>query len=145
MDDTIYVDLAIGPVQLIAREYPDAALWNLLPPFRKEPGMSWGNPTSTVWITANVRGNMAGVCALTVAMGNARCKSDVVLAAYRGLGIYRAMSAFRLDLAVRMGAKVATAFAGPMSVGQFERDGFQRGPSSSCRLRAALATSNSVP
>ena len=123
-------DLPLGPVQAIAQIVPDIIeLDRLIKPFKSEPGMSWANPEGTIWITCSCKGNAVGICAIGPMGLDARMKSDVVLPLYRGHGVYSWMSTMRLELAVARGFKTASAFAGPMSINQFLKNGFvPKGP-----------------
>ncbi len=114
------------PVEVRVVEYDDATLSSLLREFKREPGMSWGNPHGTKWIFGVVRGELAGVVALApLPNGTLRFKSDVVLAKFRRQGVYALLSKRRLELADESGASKASTYAGPMSKGQYLRDGFK--------------------
>lgn len=104
--------------------YTDAELAPLLQPFKKEAGMSWANPEGCLWIFAFDEGVVVGVCALALMGSSGRCKSDVVLAVARGRGVYKALSAARIEYARGLGLTKLTAYAGAASKPQFLKDGF---------------------
>lgn len=100
-------------------------LAGMLKPFKREPGMSWGNPAGTKWLFAMLDGDPVGVVALsTMVDGSVRFKSDVVLPAYRGMGVYRMLCRERIRIAEDMLFSKATAFCGDMSIKQYLNDGF---------------------
>jgi len=115
--ETLHVELV---------EYDDPTLYATLAPFKKEPGMSWGNNPGTQWIFGYIRGKAVGVVALSVLPnGTLRFKSDVVLLEYRRMGVYGALCDARLDLAGESGASKASTYAGDKSEPQYTKDGFK--------------------
>lgn len=115
-----------GTLQVSVVGYDDPTLYATLAPFKKEPGMSWGNNPGTQWIFGSLRGKPVGVVALsTLPNGTLRFKSDVVLQDYRRMGVYAALCDARLYLARETGASKASTYAGDKSEPQYVKDGFK--------------------
>ena len=82
------------------------------------------NPPEAVWFGAYEGEELVGFNCSVIKNGTARYKSDYVLKAYRGKGIYNDLFAFRLAHSANRGVLKATAFCTPMSIGTFMRYGF---------------------
>lgn len=116
----------MSDVEIVCLGFDDPTLPARLRAFKREPGMSWGNPEGTRWLFACVGGKDVGVVALSPMQdGSIRCKSDVVLPAYRRRGIYHQLCQRRLQLIEQDGVSKATAFCGDLSIGQYLKDGFR--------------------
>lgn len=115
-----------GALNVRVVEYDDPTLYATLAPFKKEPGMSWGNNPGTQWVFGYIGEKAVGVVALSVLPnGTLRFKSDVVLSEYRRLGVYAALCDARLSLAGDSGASKASTYAGDKSEPQYAKDGFK--------------------
>ena len=87
-------------------------------------GVSWDNPPGSIWFVAYADNRVVGSCCYVEKNGQARFKSDAVLPAFRGQGIYKALSAARLKYADEACISRATSFSSKDSRRQFLNDGF---------------------
>lgn len=82
------------------------------------------NPPEAVWFGAYIKDELVGFNCSVIKNGTARYKSDYVLKAHRGKGVYNTLFAYRLAHSRSRSVKKATAFCTPMSIGTFLRYGF---------------------
>ena len=82
------------------------------------------NPPEAVWFGAYDGDELIGFNCSVIRNKTARYKSDYVLKAHRGKGVYNNLFEFRLAHSQNRGVRKATAFCTPMSVGTFMRYGF---------------------
>lgn len=96
----------------------------LLNALRRIKGVSWDNPEGAVWFIARDGAAVVGSACYVEKNGQARFKSDAVLPSYRGKGIYKLLSAARLQYAEEQCISRATCFSSADSRHQFLKDGF---------------------
>lgn len=105
-------------------EVSDIEISELIKPFIREKGISWANDLSVYWLVAYLDETVCGIVALAIKDGKGRCKSDVVLPEYRGLGIYQELSYARINLSFSLNCTQLTAFASNNSIKQFKKNNF---------------------
>jgi GNAT superfamily N-acetyltransferase len=88
----------------------------------KGTSVTFANPESSVWFEAWVDDKLAGVCCLVLDTG--RCKSSIVHPDFRRRGIFSALFAARVKLAMQSGVKRLTAYSSTMSQPKYIAQGF---------------------
>lgn len=92
----------------------------------KKDGVSFTNNEKCEWFIAYVgKTPVACACALALSTEHVRFKSAYVVPAARGKHIYRKMSDVRMDYCREINFKMASSYAGVMSINQLLRDGFE--------------------
>lgn len=102
------------------------ATFDEVKPFRAQAlkeRVTMDNPPEAIWFIAEqAPGEIVGFCCAVIKGLLARFKSDFVLPAFRGRGIYQIMFVYRM--ANVNGVKMITAFCTPKSLKTYLRNGF---------------------